>query len=134
MTPEVEERLLKVYPPRAKKIRRKLVNLYRPILHDKSKSIFNQDLMAYIMFSLFFISLILELKDVNYSFSPFIGGWIIIPLTWIYFKFYPQTWDEMYGYEISAFRKIWKLPIDWTPKNLKFGSEGKISGKKHSTK
>ena len=65
---------------------------------------------------------------------PFLCGWVVIPITWIYLKLAPQTWDEMYDYEKAAFRRIWKLPIDWTPKNLKFGSEGKISGKKHSTK
>lgn len=134
MTPKVKERLLKIYPPRAKKIRRKIVNLYRPILHDKSTSIFNQDLMAYIMFGLFFISLILELNDLNHSFLPFIIGWIVIPLTWVYFRFYPITWNEMYEYEKVAFRRIWKLPPSWTPINDKFGSEGRVSGKKHSTK
>jgi hypothetical protein len=134
MTPKVKERLLKIYPPRAKKIRRKIVNLYRPILHDKSTSKFNQDLMAYIMFGLFFIGLILELNDINHSFLPFIVGWIVIPLTWVYFRFYPITWDEMYEYEKKAFRDIWRLPPSWTPINDKFGSEGRVSGKKHSTK
>ena len=134
MTPKVKERLLKIYPPRAKKIRRKIVNLYRPILHDKSTSKFNQDLMAYIMFGLFFIGLILELNDINHSFLPFIVGWIVIPLTWVYFRFYPITWDEMYEYEKKAFRDIWRFPPSWTPINDKFGSEGRVSGKKHSTK
>lgn len=134
MTPKVKERLLKIYSPRAKKIRRKIVNLYRPILHDKSTSKFNQDLMAYIMFGLFFIGLILELNDINHSFLPFIVGWIVIPLTWVYFRFYPITWDEMYEYEKKAFRDIWRLPPSWTPINDKFGSEGRVSGKKHSTK
>ena len=32
------ERLLKIYNPTYKKIRRVLFNLYRPILHDKSNS------------------------------------------------------------------------------------------------
>lgn len=134
MTPEVKERLLKVYPKGYKKIRRVIINLYRPILHDKSKSVFNQHPMAYIMFSLFAWSFILLTQDSELYFLPFSCGWVVIPITWIYLKLAPQTWDEMYDYEKIAFRQIWKLPIDWTPRNIKFGSEGRISGKKHSTK
>ena len=133
MTPKVKERLLKIYPPRAKKIRRKIVNLYRPILHDKSTSKFNQDLMEYNVWFIFY-RLNFKLNDINHSFLPFIVGWIVIPLTWVYFRFYPITWDEMYEYEKKAFRDIWRLPPSWTPINDKFGSEGRVSGKKHSTK
>ena len=134
LSPKVTSKLTKVHPSWYKKIRRVLFNLYRPILHDKSTSPFNQDVMAYLIFSLFFISVILESQDVENWWLPFISGWIIIPITWIYFRFAPQTWDEMYGYEKIAFREIWRLPNDWEPKNTKFGSEGRISGKKHSTK
>ena len=134
MDPKIIKSLIKVHPNWYKKIRRILFNLYRPILHDKSKSVFNQDLMAYLMFSLFAITIILESQGVDKFWLPFASGWVIIPITWIYFKFSPQTWDEMYNYEKAAFREIWKLPFDWEPKNTKFGSEGRVSGKKHSTK
>ena len=109
------ERLLKIYNPTYKKIRRVLFNLYRPILHDKSNSKFNQDVMAYLMFSLFIITVILETQDVEKWWLPFASGWIIIPITWIYFKISPQTWDEMYDYEKAAWRQLHRLPKNWAP-------------------
>ena len=112
----LEERLLKPYSKGAMKIRRILFNLYRPVLHDKSTSIWNQDLMAYIMFGLFTWSAILVgLDSENYAY-PFLSGWIVIPTTWIYFKFCPQTWAEMKEYEKVAFREIWKKPKNWQPR------------------
>ena len=109
------ERLLKIYNPTYKKIRRVLFNLYRPILHDKSNSKFNQDVMAYLMFSLFIITVILETQDVEKWWLHFASGWIIIPITWIYFKISPQTWDEMYDYEKAAWRQLHRLPKNWEP-------------------
>lgn len=111
----LEKKLLKPYSDTAMKIRRVLFNLYRPILHDKSKSIWNQHMMAYIMFFLFACSATLLVMDCPYHQYPFVSGWVVIPITWIYFKFYPQTWVEMYDYEKDAFRGIWRLPNDWTP-------------------
>jgi hypothetical protein len=111
-----KEKLLKVYPEGYKKFRRILFNLYRPILHDKSTSILNQHLIAYIMLGLFTWSFILLYNESPIHWIPFISGWVVIPLTWIYFKFAPQTWDEMYNYEKEAFRLIWKLPHNWKPK------------------
>ena len=113
---KILKKLTKKHPNWYKKIRRILFNLYRPILHDKSKSIFNQHLIAYIMFGLFTWSAILLYNDTPNHYVPFISGWILIPITWIYFKFSPQTWDEMYDYEKEAFRLIWKLPHNWDPK------------------
>ena len=52
----IDEKLLKPYSERAMKIRRVLFNLFRPILHDKSNSIWNQHMMAYLMFGSFTIS------------------------------------------------------------------------------
>ena len=119
MTPKIENKLLKEYPNWYKKIRRIIVNLYRPILHDKSKSIWNQHPMAYLMFSLFIFSFILLIFDVENHWIPFISGWVVIPITWIYLKSFPQTWNEMYEYEKVAFRQIWKLPKKWNPKKTK---------------
>jgi hypothetical protein len=112
----LDEKLLKPYSKRAMKIRRILFNLYRPILHDKSTSIWNQHMLPYIMLFLFAWTVVLtELDSPNY-YVPFLSGWIVIPITWIYFKFCPQTWVEMYEYEKAAFRLIWKLPKNWKPK------------------
>ena len=108
-------KLIKTYPSWCKKVRRGIINLYRPVLHDKSKSIWNQHLIAYIMFSLFIWSFILLCNNNPNHWIPFISGWGIIPVTWVYLKFFPQTWDEMYEYEKVAFRQIWKLPKNWNP-------------------
>jgi len=128
------KQLQKIHPKWYKKIRRLIINLYRPILHDKSKSILNQHLITYIIFSLFIWSFILLYQNSEIYWLPFTSGWVIIPITWIYLKISPQTWDEMYSYEKIAFRYIWRLPNNWAPQNIKFGSEGRISGKRHSTK
>lgn len=115
MKEETKEKLKKVYPDGYKKIRRWIVNLYRPILHDKSTSIFNQHIITYIMFISFAISGVLLYMDNEYYAYPFGICWLIIPLSWIYLKFFPQTWDEMYSYEKEAFRGIWRLPENWNP-------------------
>jgi hypothetical protein len=67
------------------------------------------------MFSLFTWSFILLYNENPNHWIPFVSGWVVIPITWIYFRFSPQTWDEMYEYEKNAFRHIWRLPFDWKP-------------------
>ena len=114
-----EQKLLKQYPNWAKKIRRVLFNLYRPILHDKSESKFNQHPIAYIMFLAFSWTAILTYQDSANYYIPFLSAFCVIPTTWIYFKFFPQTWDEMYDYEKAAFRLLWKKRKNWRPKPSK---------------
>ena len=53
-TESLEATLLKPYSKWAMKIRRVLINLYRPILHDRSDSFFNLDLLFYLMFTLLY--------------------------------------------------------------------------------
>jgi len=112
---KVTKKILKQYSPLATKLRRKLVNLYRPILHDKSTSKWNQHPMAYIMIALFAWSVILVKMDTPHPGIPFITGWCFIPLSWTYLHFFPQTWSEMYKYEKAKFKQIWQLPQDWKP-------------------
>tara|TARA_B100000900_G_scaffold51683_1_gene38041 strand:- start:1276 stop:1671 length:396 start_codon:yes stop_codon:yes gene_type:complete len=119
MEPKEEQKLLKQYPNWAKKIRRVLFNLYRPILHDKSESKFNQHPIAYIMFLAFSWTAILTYQDSPNYYIPFLSAFCVIPTTWIYFKFFPQTWDEMYDYEKAVFRQIWKKRKNWRPKPSK---------------
>lgn len=111
--------LKKIYPKWYKKIRRLIINLYRPILHDKSESKLNQSCITYIMFSLFIWSAILVYQDSPNYWIPFLSGWVVIPITWIYLSLFPQTWDEMYEYEKVAFRQIWRLSENWKPKKIK---------------
>ena len=119
MTEKTLKSLNKKYSNGYKKIRRVIINLYRPILHDKSSSKLNQHPIAYIMFITFIWSAILVHQDSPNYWIPFLSGWVIIPITWIYLKLFPQTWDEMYEYEKVAFRQIWRLSKKWKPKKTK---------------
>lgn len=119
MKKERIERLLVKHPSGYKKIRRILFNLYRPIIHpDKNKKFFMFKLhpITYIMVIAFITSFILHSKGNENWALPFIGCWIFIPVTWIYFKFQPQTWEEMEDYEKVVFRGINGKPFDWEPK------------------
>tara|TARA_B100001287_G_scaffold34720_1_gene24611 strand:+ start:1948 stop:2370 length:423 start_codon:yes stop_codon:yes gene_type:complete len=135
-----EQKLLKQYPDWAKKIRRVIVNLYRPILHDRSESKFNQHTIAYIMLIAFSWTAILVGLDSELYHIPFLSAFCVIPTTWIYLKYFPLTWDEMYDYEKVQFRLLWKKRKNWRPKPpkkekpAKIGSEGRFNGKRHSTK
>ena len=134
MDPKVKKQLLKVYSPLYKKIRRKIVNLFRPISRGHNNIFLNQHPIAYIMLILSIWMFIGVYQNNELAGIPFIIGWSFIALCFIYFRFHPQTWDEMYEYEKIAWRRLHKLPLNWKPQNTKFGSEGRIGGKKHSTK
>ena len=135
-----EQKLLKQYPNWAKKARRVIVNLYRPIFHDRSTSKFNQHPIAYIMLIAFSWTAILTYQDSPNYYIPFLSAFCVIPTTWIYLKLFPLTWEEMYDYEKAEFRLIWGKRKNWRPKpakkvkKAKIGSEGSFNGKRHSTK
>lgn len=114
----LEATLLKPYSKWAMKIRRIIINLYRPILHDRSESFFNLDLLFYLMFTLFGCSGILLAMGVDQpEFSyPFLSGWILVFISQFYLRFFPQTWAEMYDYEKAAFRELHRLRKNWSPK------------------
>ena len=118
MKKSLEEILLKPYSKWAMKIRRVIINLYRPVLHDRSNSIFNQHLLAYLMFGLFGCSgILLALGFDQPEFGyPFLSGWVLVFITQIYLRFFPQTWAEMYDYEKAAFRQLHILRKNWSPK------------------
>ena len=118
MAKSLEETLLKPYGKWAMKIRRVIINLYRPVLHDRSKSIFNQHLLFYFMFTLFGCSGILLAIGVDQpEFGyPFLSGWVLVFITQIYLRFFPQTWAEMYDYEKDSFRELHRLRKNWRPK------------------
>lgn len=117
-TESLEANLLKPYSKWAMKIRRVLINLYRPILHDKSESFFNLDLLFYLMFTLFGCSGILLAMGVDQpEFSyPFLAGWVLVFISQFYLRYFPQTWAEMYDYEKAAFRELHRLRKNWSPK------------------
>tara|TARA_B100000513_G_scaffold185132_1_gene106097 strand:- start:1597 stop:1944 length:348 start_codon:yes stop_codon:yes gene_type:complete len=115
MNEKTLHKITKKYPNWAKKIRRVIINLYRPILHDKSASKFNQHPIAYLMFAAFCWSAYLVHIDSPDYYLPFLSMFSVIPLSWIYLKIQPQTWDEMYDYEKEAFRQIWRKHPTWKP-------------------
>ena len=115
MDEQTLHKITKEYPNWYKKIRRVIINLYRPILHDKSDSIFNQHPIAYLMFAAFWWSFYLVYQEHDLYYLPFFSAFCIIPLSWIYLKFYPQTWGEMKDYEKEAFRQIWRKSPSWNP-------------------
>ena len=112
----LETTLSKPYSKWAMKIRRIIFNLYRPILHDRSTSVFNQSLLVYLMFFLFGWSGILVWIDSPDYAYPFLSGWVLTFITMFYSRFFPQTWVEMYEYEKIAFRQLHKLPPMWEPR------------------
>jgi len=116
MKKEIIENLLVKHPSRYKKIRRVLFNLYRPTSISKNLFIYKIHPITYIMLIVFIMSFMLYLNENTLWPVPFTSGWIFIVLTWIYFKFQPQTWDEMYDYEKNIFRGLNSKPIDWEPK------------------
>lgn len=114
----LNKRFYHSYGKTSMKIRRVIINLYRPILHDRSESIFNQHLLAYLMFGLFGCSgvlLALGFDQPEFGY-PFLAGILLVFITQIYLRFFPQTWPEMYEYEKKAFRQMHKLPPMWEPK------------------
>lgn len=115
-----KDKLIKEYSPLAKKIRRKIVDLYRPINSD-SKNLFTSkiDVMAYIMIGLFSLSAILFSAGINFDYIPFMLGFFINAVFMIYLSFRPLTWSEMYEYEKKYYRELFFLPKDWEPNNLK---------------
>lgn len=116
MEEKIINNLNKEYSSQYKKVRRFIINLYRPILHSKNESVFNQHPMFYIMVISCICSAVLLFFENPNHYYPFCLAWCIIPITWVYLKLFPQTWSEMYEYEKKKFREIWKLPTKWTPK------------------
>ena len=109
------ENLLRVHPKGYKKIRRVLFNLYRPISIEKKLFLFKLHPITYIMLIAFITSFILySVGNENWA-LPFIICWVFIPITWIYFKIDPQTWDEMYDYEKDIFKSLNNKQKDWEP-------------------
>ena len=114
------DKLTKEYSPLAKKIRRKIVDLYRPINSD-SKNLFVSkiDIMAYIMIGLFSLTAILFSIGISFDYIPFMVGFFTNAVFMIYLSFRPLTWPEMYEYEKKYYRELFFLPKDWEPKTLK---------------
>jgi hypothetical protein len=111
-----EEKLNKEYSKIFKKVRREIVDLYRPI-NRKSKNLFLSkiDIMAYIMIGLFSSSAILFAVDNPFDYVPFLIGFCANTLFISYLEIKPLTWSEMYDYEKTYYRQLYSLPSDWEP-------------------
>ena len=104
-TESLETTLLKHDSKNVKKIRRKIINLYRPIKHDKSESIWNQPLLVYLMFSLFICSGLLLFFGVDQpAFSyPFLIGWVLTFVSLFYLRIFPHPCAALYDSETVMF-------------------------------
>jgi hypothetical protein len=111
-----DQSITKTYSPIAKKIRRKIVDLYRPIdIYSENIFLHKVDIMAYIMFGLFSLSAILFSLGIEFEYIPFMFGFISNVIFMLYLYLFPLTWSEMYDYEKSYYREIFFLPKDWKP-------------------
>jgi hypothetical protein len=113
-----DQSITKTYSPIAKKIRRKIVDLYRPIdVYSENLFLHKIDIMAYIMVFLFSLSAIMFSLGIEFEYLPFMIGFISNVLFMGYLYFFPLTWSEMYDYEKVYFREIFFLSKDWEPKS-----------------
>jgi len=111
-----DQSITKTYSPISKKIRRKIVDLYRPIdIYSENLFLRRVDIMAYIMFGLFSISAILFSLGIEFEYLPFMFGFVSNVIFMLYLYFFPLTWSEMYDYEKTYYREIFFLPKDWKP-------------------
>ena len=94
------------------------VNLFREFdLKSKSNNFFKRlQPITCIMILLFTLSITLYLNNIPFNYLPFLIGWIFIAISFLYFRIFPLSWEEMTMYEKEAYRYINKLPIDWEPK------------------
>ena len=113
-----KENLNKEYSHTAKKIRRKIVDLYRPIKINSGNLFLSKiDIMAYIMIGLFSGSAILFSIGYSFDYLPFLIGFLSNVIFMTYLQFQPLSWSEMYDYEKVYFRELFFLPKDWEPKS-----------------
>jgi hypothetical protein len=111
-----DQSITKTYSPIAKKIRRKIVDLYRPIdIYSENLFLHKIDIMAYIMFGLFSLSAIMFSLGIEFEYLPFMIGFVSNAVFMFYLYFFPLTWSEMYDYEKTYYREIFFLPRDWKP-------------------
>ncbi len=111
-----DQSITKTYSPIAKKIRRKIVDLYRPIdVYSENLFLHKIDIMAYIMVGLFSLSAILFSLGFEFEYLPFMIGFVSNVIFILYLYIFPLTWSEMYDYEKSYYREIFFLPKDWKP-------------------
>ena len=104
------EKLKKSYKPNVSKFRRKWVNLFR----DYSEKNRLQP-SAIIVFTSFIISVIMIIGFgyEKYGSLPFLIGCFFILVSFIYFRFFPLSWEEMTEEEKEVYRTLNKLPSDW---------------------
>jgi hypothetical protein len=104
------------YSSSTKKIRRKIVNLYRPYNRYSDNPFLSRvDIMAYIMLGLFSLSAVLFAAGFSYHSIPFLFGFFSNVILFVYFYTRPLTWDEMYSYEKNYYRGVFGLPKNWNP-------------------
>ena len=104
------EKLKKSYKPNVSKFRRVWVNLFR----NYSKKNKLQPSVV-IVFVSFILSVIMSVGFGynKYGFLPFAIGCSFVLISFIYFRFFPLSWEEMTEEEKEAYRFFNRLPNDW---------------------
>ena len=104
------EKLKKSYKPNVSKFRRMWVNLFR----NYSKKNKLQPSVV-IVFVSFILSVIMSVgfSFNKYGFLPFAIGCSFVLTSFIYFRFFPLSWEEMNEEEKEAYRFFNKLSNDW---------------------
>ena len=106
-----DQSITKTYSLIEKKIRRKMVDLYRPIdVYSENLFLCKIDIMAYIMVGLFSLSAILFSLGIEFEYLPFMIGFVSNVIFILYVYAFPLTWSEMYDYEKTYYREIFFLP------------------------
>lgn len=107
------EKLVKSYSPNAVKFRRNWANLFRD--YSRKNKLQPSVVIVFISFVISVaISIVFNLGNVGAL--PFIAGVSFILISFIYFHFFPLSWEEMNDNERDAYRYFNQLPSDWEPK------------------
>lgn len=104
------EKLKKSYKPNVSKFRRMWVNLFRN--YSKKNKLQPSVIIVFVSFILS-LKLTLIFGYEKYGFLPFAIGCSFVLISFIYFRFFPLSWEEMTEEEKEAYRVFNRLPNDW---------------------
>lgn len=104
------EKLKKSYKPNVSKFRRMWVNLFRN--YSKKNKLQPSVIIVFVSFILS-LKLTLIFGYEKYGFLPFAIGCSFVLISFIYFRFFPLSWEEMTEEEKEAYRVFNQLPENW---------------------
>ena len=104
------EKLKKSYKPNVSKFRRMWVNLFRN--YSKKNKLQPSVIIVFVSFILS-LKLTLIFGYEKYGFLPFAIVCSFVLISFIYFRFFPLSWEEMTEEEKEAYRVFNQLPENW---------------------